>query len=292
MNIPNLKLAVALCALVPLTTLAGESVDERRDIAAGARVTVENIAGEIEIQAWDRNEVYLTGKLGSSVEELEINETGSGLEITVINRDERNIDETILKLKVPGSVSIAASAVSADIEISGMNNDKLTGSSVSGDVVIRASSEWVSIESVSGNVAFSGQTARISAESVSGDIELSGISGQIEATTVSGDMEVAAGIVDRGSFETVSGDIRAVMELSASGKLRAESMSGDVTVTLPDSQAGLFKVQTFSGRISTDFGSVSDAEHGPGSHLKYTAGDGGAEIRVESFSGNIKLQGN
>jgi len=68
------------------------------------------------------------------------------------------------------------------------------------------------------------------------------------------------------------------------------SHSGDVTVNLPGSQSGLFKAQSFSGRISSDFGSVSNAEHGPGSHLKHVAGDGGAEIRVESFSGNINLQ--
>lgn len=291
MNIGNLKLAIVMCALAPLTTMASESVDERREVAADATVSVENIVGEIEIQAWDRNEIHLTGRLGDSVEELEIIVTSSGLEITVINRDERNIDETNLNLKVPATVKLVVSAVSADIEISGMDNDKLTAGSVSGDVLVRASSQWVSLESVSGNVEFSGQTARISAESVSGDIELSGISGRVDATTVSGDMEVVAGIVDSGSFETVSGDIRVEMELSDSGKLRAESMSGDVTVRLPDSQAGLFKAQTFSGRISTDFGSVSSAKHGPGSHLKYAAGNGGAEIRVESFSGNIKLQG-
>ena len=67
-------------------------------------------------------------------------------------------------------------------------------------------------------------------------------------------------------------------------------MSGDVTIVLPASQSGVFKAESFSGRISTDFGSVDQAKHGPGSHLKYVAGNGGAEIRVESFSGNIKLK--
>jgi len=62
-----------------------------------------------------------------------------------------------------------------------------------------------------------------------------------------------------------------------------------VTILLPASQAGLFKAQSFSGRISTNFGSVEQAKHGPGSHLKYLTGNSGAEVRVESFSGNIKL---
>lgn len=96
--------------------------------------------------------------------------------------------------------------------------------------------------------------------------------------------------MDSGKFETVSGDIEISAELSANGRLTAESMSGDVIVRLPSSQPGLFKAQSFSGRITTDFGAVNHAKHGPGSHLKHSAGNDGAEIRLESFSGNIKLQ--
>jgi DUF4097 and DUF4098 domain-containing protein YvlB len=286
----KLSLIITLFALVPLSGWAGEPLDQRWTVDARVRVSVENVAGKIEIQGWDRNEVHLTGKLGDSADELEIDVTDSVLQITVVNRNERDIDETLLRLKVPEGANIDASAVSADIEISGLNNEKLTGTSVSGDVEVQAKSQWVSLESVSGDVGFRGQTARVSAESVSGDIELSGISGDVEATTVSGDMALEAGMMDSGKLETVSGDIRISTELSASGRLSAESMSGDVTLSLPASQAGLFRAQSFSGRINTDFGSVTRAKHGPGSHLKYSAGDGGAEIRVESFSGNIKLK--
>lgn len=187
-------------------------------------------------------------------------------------------------------LSIDAEAVSADITVSAMDNEKLTASSVSGDVKVEATSQWVSIESVSGDVKFCGHTGRISAESVSGDINLSGISGVIAASTVSGDMELHAGGVESAKLETVSGDITAAAEISANGRLSAESMSGDVVINLPSSQTGLFKAQSFSGRIYTDFGSVENAKHGPGSRLKYTTGSGGAEVRVESFSGNIKLK--
>ena len=290
MSSGNLKLAITLCCIAPLAVWAGESIDESWSVDADVRISVENIAGEIEIEGWDKNEVKLTGRLGDSVDELEVSESGSSLQITVINHDRRNIDATVLKLRVPKGASIEASAVSADIEISAMDNEKLTGSSVSGDVEVQANSQWVSLESVSGDVGFSGRTVRISAESVSGDIVLTGISGDVKATTVSGDMELESGILDSGKLETVSGDILISAELSDSGRLTAESMSGDISVKLPASQSGVFKAQSFSGRITTDFGSVRHAEHGPGSHLKHSAGKGGAEIRIETFSGNIELE--
>ena len=103
-------------------------------------------------------------------------------------------------------------------------------------------------------------------------------------------MELEAGMIHSGKFETVSGDLGMRGEVTDNGKLSAESMSGDVSIYLPDSQSGLFKAQSFSGDIETDFGSVKNVKHGPGSHLKHRAGNGGAEVRVESFSGSIRLK--
>jgi DUF4097 and DUF4098 domain-containing protein YvlB len=290
MNAGYLKITAVTLMLASASVFAGKSVDESWNIDADAMVSIENIAGKIEVQGWDRNEAQLTGELGNSVKELEVSASSSSLQISVANRNERNVDNTELKLMIPKGASLDASAVSADINVSGLDNEKLTASSVSGDVDISASSNRVSIESVSGDVDFNGYTLRVSAESVSGDIVLSGVSGEVYATTVSGDMELKAGQIESGKFETVSGDMTAIAEVSDNGKLGVESMSGDVTILLPASQSGVFKAESFSGRISTDFGSVDRAKHGPGSHLKYVAGNGGAEIRVESFSGNIKLK--
>ena len=290
MRVGYLKIMAVLMMLASAPVFAGKSVDESWGLDADATVFIENIAGIIEIHGWDRNEARLTGELGSSVDELEISSSGSSLQISVTNRNERNVDDTELKLMIPKGASVDATAISADIMVKGLDNEKLTASSVSGDVEVSASSRRVSIESVSGDVEFNGHTVRITVESVSGDINLSGISGEVSATTVSGDMELVADQIESGKFETVSGDMTMVAEVSDNGKIGAESMSGDVVIMLPASQSGVFKAQSFSGRITTDFGSVDQAKHGPGSHLKYMTGNSGAEVRVESFSGNIKLK--
>jgi len=290
MSYQKLKWAGILMVMAPLTTFAGQSVDERWDVNSNVSVSIENIAGEVVIEGWDKDEAHLTGVLGDSVKELEVDASASSLQISVQNHNQRNIDATRLRLMVPSRADVDAEGVSADIYVKGLNNEKLTATSVSGDVEVDVSSEWVSIESVSGDVSFSGSTSRITAESVSGDVNLSGISGEIAATTVSGDMELQAGFITRAKFETVSGDIATAGEISDNGRLSAESMSGDVTIALPSGQAGLFKAQSFSGRISTDFGAVEKAKHGPGSHLKYLTGKSGAEVRIESFSGNIRIK--
>jgi len=290
MKVGYVKIAAVLMVFASASTIAGQSVDESWAIDADATISIENTAGKIEIEGWNRNEAQLTGELGDSVDELEIDASNSSLRVNVVNRNSRNIDSTDLKLMVPKGASVDASAVSADIDVSGLDNKKLTVSSVSGDVVVNATSQRVSIESVSGDVKFRGHSERITAESVSGDIDLSGLSGEISVTAVSGDMELQTGLIESGKLETVSGDITVTGELADNSKLTAGSMSGDVVIVLPADQSGIFKAESFSGRISSDFGSVDHARHGPGSHLKYVAGNSGAEIRVESFSGNIKLK--
>jgi len=284
------RLFFVLLAILPLAAMAGEPIDQHWNVAAGATLSIDNAAGKIEVQGWGRNEVHLSGKLGNSVKELEVNENDTGLQLAVINRGERNIDESVLVLNIPAGATLEATGVSADIKVTAMENGKLTAESVSGDVDVEAASHWVSLESVSGDVNFRGSTTRISAETVSGDMTLSGITGELEATTVSGDMVLSAGEVDSCKLETVSGDIELTASVSTHGRLSADSMSGDVSIRLPATQQGGFKAQSFSGRISTDFGAIERTKHGPGSHLKYSAGSNNAEIRVESFSGDISFE--
>ena len=99
MNTSKLKIVFTLCALTPMAVWAGDSIDQSWTVDSDVRISIENVAGEIEVNGWDRNEVRLTGKLGDSVDELEVNASSSRLQIAVLNRDERNIDETVLILK-------------------------------------------------------------------------------------------------------------------------------------------------------------------------------------------------
>ena len=285
------RIALFLAAAVlPLAALAATPIDETRELAPDGTVSVENVAGEITVEGWDRNEVHLTGSLGDNAERLEIDGSTSALRIAVkYPNNTRRIDETTLNLRVPAGASLEIQAVSADVEIAGMDGGRIDASSVSGDVEVDARAERVELQSVSGDIGFSGETRRLSAEAVSGDIVLRGVSGEVELSSVSGNLDLEGGEVTRGRFETVSGSLEASLAVTPGGKVTVESMSGDVTLRVPPGQAGTFEAQTFSGDIRSDFGSVDRSSRGPGSRLNHTAGDGDASIRVESFSGDVRI---
>ena len=281
----------ALALLFPLTGLSGQNLDETRDLAADGHVLVENLAGSVEVTVWKKAEIEIKGELGDDVEEVQISATGNGIQIRVKNKQNvHNIDGTDLHLRVPLAASIEVETVSADIDMNGSAGESIVLNTVSGDVEAQASPQRLEIQTVSGEVEFVGSISRSSVETVSGDISLSGVHGEIEISTVSGDVSLIAEKVDRGRFESVSGDTKLDLAINDNGRLASESMSGDFVLRLPAAQQAGFEVQTYSGDIRSDFGESARVSKGPGSVLKYHEGNNGALIRLESFSGDIQIR--
>ena len=279
-------------ALVPALALAATPIDERRDLAPGGTVTVINVSGEIDVSAWDRPEVHVTGSLGDD-SKLNISDSGRGLRIEVEIEDSSGwggAGDTELRLRVPADASLSVSGVSSDVRIAGAGGESVFAESVSGDVDVRADCERLELKTVSGDIEFSGSAARTSAEAVSGDVRLAGVEDDLEVSLVSGDLDLDAGVLRRGRFESVSGTLEMRLALADDGHVSVESMSGDVRLDLPPDQAGEFRAQTFSGDIRSDFGKAQRADRGPGVSLEHVAGSGGASLRVESFSGDIQLK--
>lgn len=266
-----------------------EDVDITRSVASNASVEVSNVAGEIIISTWDKNEVHLRGSLGKD-QELEVIESSSGIRFEVTNMgDDDDYDEADLEVHVPIGASLVAEGISADIEIAGSRGDSVVAESVSGDVLVQAEVGRVELSSVSGDIEFSGGAGRGTFETVSGDIEARGVSGEVSISSVSGDAFLQAGVLDRAQFETVSGTLELSLEMDAGGRLTAESMSGDVILTLPEDQEGEFNIQTFSGDIRSVFGAAKDESFGPGSQLRHVEGSSGAHFRIENFSGDVRI---
>jgi DUF4097 and DUF4098 domain-containing protein YvlB len=288
-TLPTLLSVFALS--VPGAAVCGEEIDKTLEMPADGLVAVENVAGTVEIVTWDRAEVQIRGEAGSSVEEVEIASTASGVQVRVINRKgEHRVDATDLELRVPAMANIEAETVSADLTLRGSSGQTVVLRTVSGDVEVEATPQRIDLHSVSGDVEFEGTAVRSSFETVSGEITIVGVTGEISANTVSGDVALEAGEVTQGRFEAVSGDLILSLSLASGGRLACDSMSGDVKLSLPSAQQAEFTAQSFSGDIHTDFGDSARVSRGPGVMLEHREGDNGAKIRLESFSGDISIR--
>ena len=88
---------------------------------------------------------------------------------------------------------------------------------------------------------------------------------------------------------TVSGNVEITAAIGKHGRVQVETMSGDIRADLPATLSARIEAESFSGRIRSDFGNVKRPEYGPGSSLEATVGDGDAQIRTKSFSGNVDI---
>ncbi len=287
-----MKILIPILLVAPGLVLAGEPISESADMAPDGKVSVVNINGDIDISTWDRDAVELSGELGDG-SELVFEARGGNVRVEVEVEERQNWggpEPTDLVLRIPRRAEIDVTGVSSDIRIDGAGGATLSAETVSGDVEARGEVERLELTAVSGDVEFAGRALRTTVENVSGDVELDGLEGELEVSLVSGDVFLDGGAFDLGRFESVSGTLELSLEVRDGGRLSVETMSGDVDLALPAGQAGEFRAQTFSGDIRSQFGSPQREKSGPGTRLEHVAGEGRATIRVESFSGDVRLE--
>ena len=292
-------LTLAICTSLACAPLfAGTPINETRPLDPRGRIDIDNVKGRIEVRAWDRNEVRITGTLGDGVEKLVIDGDRNDLEVRVEYpqrmggwRGDRS-GPTVLVLQVPLRADLDIESVSADIDVDGVAPGDLDIETVSGNVVVAAAPGKASVSSVSGDLRLTLNTADAKSESVSGDIGLSGrLDGEVHAETVSGDIAIDSRgeRVKRLSTGTVSGDAEVRVALAQGGEIHSETVSGDIRLRMPKALSARERGESFSGDLEAPGATVHKEEFGPGQSLEARYGSGAGEIRIESFSGDAIL---
>ncbi|MEK6688315.1 MAG: DUF4097 family beta strand repeat-containing protein [Gemmatimonadota bacterium] len=253
-------------------------------VAEGKQVSVKNIIGDIRVEPSTGRRVEIvavktTGKHGRA-EDVEIRrvETAGGIEVCVIypgtgtddgdcdwsshddrgrGNSERNDTRVAFTLKVPSGISLQVHTVAGDVLVRGARGD-------------------------------------VSAASVSGDVELSDVTaGSLEAQTVSGDVTLRGIDAAEVEAQTVSGDVIYQGQIRARGDYSFQTLSGDVELLIPAATNAEVSGSTFSGSIRSDLPITSTASGRRGSRKRIsgTLGTGrGAEMNLESFSGNVQIR--
>ena len=281
------------------SAFAGTPIDQTRAVNADARIDVSNIKGAVTVTGWDKTEVAITGTLGDGAKGLLVDGGGSHLTIKVEPPDKQGwfswgadsrMGDTLLDIKVPKNAEMRVEVVSADLTLAGVAGRRLDVEGVSGNLRLDSGAREVEVDSVSGDIDLTGSASRSHLESVSGSIRARGLAGEMKLETVSGDIDAEGADYREITAGTVSGDINLRGRAGDGVRVEVESMSGDVHLYLPTDVSARLSASSFSGRIRSDFGSVSEPDHGPGSSLDATAGSGSGNVRIETFSGNIDLR--
>jgi putative adhesin len=293
-----MKNPLRLCALALLAApwplaYAATSVDEHRPANPQGAVEIDNVAGLIDVQGWDKSEVAVTGTIGKDVERVDVSSDGNRTSIRVLLPKgmhwNMNDGDAHLVIHVPTNSSVSASMVSSDLKISAVHG-ALELRTVSGNISGDGGGD-LRANDVSGDIHFTATAAkRIEVRAISGSIVLTGGNTDIEATTVSGDVRLTLGTVSHARFKSVSGGLSATLAAAADAQIDGESVSGDIRLDFAGEPAADFDVQTLSGDIENCFGPKPvEPRHGPGKRLTFKTGDTSARVHLTSNSGEVRL---
>ncbi len=282
--------------------LAGQGrVEERWEFDAGGSVRIMNPFGRVRVIGWDADSLAVSGRLAPGAGRFyaagDARVRKVGVEVPADERDAGR-GGADLEVRVPRRASVWVKSATADIEVVGVDGT-LDLNSVSGAIHVLGTPQDVTAETMDGAVEIAGGTGRTRVKTVSGGILLRGASADLGASTLSGTIVVrAAGWqrggtgVQRGRFESVTGDIRFEGELGRGGVVEVESQSGKIALLVPASTVADFDALTIGGTITNALTAAAPRRRaaGVGQELRFSTGSGGAQVTVRSFKGTILLE--
>jgi len=183
-----------------------------------------------------------------------------------------NMPAKTLVVEVPASLmgtlkALDIDVVSANVDLSGVYGMDTNIESVSGEITCTdVSVNELDLSATSGTITCENAKAQ--------KLDLNNVSGGSRAEGEFSEIDV----------ETVSGDVRLGLP-TVPAKINVDSVSGGITIALPET-AG------FTARLDTVSGSISCALPGTiGSDL-VVVGDGNADYRFGTVSGNLRIEKN
>jgi len=277
-------LALALSLLARQAT-AQAQIAQRWPLDPAGSVRIVNPAGRIRVLGWDADSV--AGRFSTAgdqqVRTLGV-DTGPGA--------------AELEIHVPRRATVWVKSATATIEVEGVEGT-LDLTSQGGSIRVVGTPQDVTAETMDGAVELAGGTGRARVKTVSGDILLRGASQDLGASTLSGRIVVrAAGWqrggtgVQRGRFESVTGDVRFEGEVGRGGVVEVESQSGTIELRVPASTVAEFDLLTIGGTITNHLSEAQPTPRagGTGRELRFSTGAGGAQVTARSFKGRILLE--
>jgi hypothetical protein len=289
--------AIATVLLLAATGVPAHAEDFEQHIAADphGEINVSNVAGNIDISAWDKPEVEVKAELSSS-QRVQV-ESDKSRRISIVVKGTGGSGwlggdhGATLRLRVPSGSEINLSAVSADVHSRGVKG-RQSLQTVSGG--IQADITDAEVRTVSGDLRLqgSGTPQRVRINSISGDVTLTNAAGDLEATTVSGDLRATLGAAHAILLRSTSGELQFSGRLAHDGSLEAQTVSGEVKLQMPPESGYDYELRSFSGEIEDCFGQKPErtSTYTPGSRLIGSRGAaGGARVRVKTLSGDISL---
>jgi DUF4097 and DUF4098 domain-containing protein YvlB len=277
----NPLLRPACLTLTALALLAGsahgavlkETFAQSYPFAAGGTLTLRNVNGAVNLDAWDRNEVRIEA-------EKEVKADSDADARKIMDQVKIDVQASAHGLRVDTKTPQRDSGILDWLSGSHANvvvkyrvhlprQAAVDAGSVNGPVVLNGTRGQAKLASTNGAVQALGVNGNLVLETTNGQIKATAVTGTVKADTTNGAIDLQFAAVPR------------------AGDLDLSTTNGGVTVKLPRSAGVSVDAATSNGGVHSDF-QVSGGT--PGKHrLSGDINGGGGKLRIRTTNGGVHL---
>lgn len=262
--------------------------DQTVTVTRGARLMIDNFAGEVIVKAWDRDQLRVQARHPSRTK---VNIKPSPTTVAVRAHSSGAPGSVDYEITAPAWMPVTIDGTFNFITVEGTLSE-VSANTTRGDVIVRGGSGTVVAKSIEGEVTVEGARGRVTASSVNQGIRITDVSGDITADTNNGSIILTKITSSNVELTTINGQVVYEGSIADRGRYRFTTHNGNVTVTVPETSNVTFVVRTYSG----SFHSQHEVKGPPADQLRsgrrliYTLGSGSAEMEMETFGGTIRVR--
>ena len=286
MVLTGIALAFVL-AQAPPARQSPPQTDETVAVQKGARLIVNNFAGDVVVRAWDKDSVHVVARHQSRVR-VSVRQTGGG--VSVSSSGSGAPGSVDYEISAPAWMPVKIEGTYTVVTVDGTRAE-VSATSVRGDVTIKGGTTVVA-RSVEGEVDVSNVHGKLTVSSVNEKIRIADSSGDIAAETVNGGISMTGIDSKNVDATTVNGNITFEGRLADDGRYAFGTHNGDVALGLSEKANATFTIRTYQGSVKSDFTlegfNPRDAQRGR--RIVATLGSGSADVNLETFGGTIRLR--
>ena len=243
---------------------------------AGTNPTPVKVKGTVRLRAEAINQGFEV--TAAATGEVSATCPGGGVAMSVDG------DEVEVEVDWPGSCG-------GPIKIGIPTGSSVQMSTTNGNIKLGGSYGDVEVEAVNGQVTVD-RAGDVKLETVNGAVKIADASGRVSLQTVSGDAEVTmSSPAPRLQYETTSGSLKWRGTCGKGCRIDAETFSGDIDLQLDKKSSFATRFSSRSGDVKDSMGmKVERTDKDYGSvHVRGSYGSSEGSIRVETYSGSLKL---
>jgi DUF4097 and DUF4098 domain-containing protein YvlB len=252
-----------------------EVIEKTFPVVPNGILYIESDGSDIEIETWDKNEVYVyIEKHGDKkrLDNYKVTFSATPQKVEIYGKNEQNFwnwgnFSVHFKIKVPKKFLPDISTSGGDIKIRDLEGDILCHTS-GGNIKINRTIGQLKAKTSGGDIVLNELTGPIDINTSGGNLKLYYINGEINGETSGGNIELEMVGENKGvSLRTSGGNIHVFLPENTKAYLDCSTSGGGVNLNVPGG---------FSGNIEDE-------------DIRGSLNGGGKEIRLRTSGGNIKI---